>query len=175
MKKHKTILENGKAVAAIVAAGIGSFVGLFTFVAKRRRRSAKQDDNKSNSKKSVKKDVNDDVQRDVKKDVNEGVKNGKAMGAILSAGIGSFILGIFIFTAMLAEAAEEFLTFYQPSGSLSGVTTLAVIGWLISWLVFYFAWRKHDVNFYGVFIIALILIGLGLLFMFPPFIGVFSG
>lgn len=155
MVKSKNAIKNSKALAAILSAGVGSFVlGLYAFMVKNRRRCAKQVDIMIKSKNAI--------------------KNGKALAAILSAGIGSFILGFFAFIAELNKTVKELLTFYPPSGSLSGISTLAVIGWLISWAVLYFAWRNHDVNFNRVFIIGLILIGLGLLFMFPPFIDVFK-
>lgn len=97
------------------------------------------------------------------------LKNGKALAAILSAGVGSLILGLITLIGHVNEAAEELLIFYPPTGPLSGISTLAIIGWLVFWTVFYFAWRNYDVNFNRVFVITLILIGLGLLFMFPPF------
>lgn len=153
MVKSKDTSRNGKALAVVLSAGIGSFIlGLFGFVVKNRSRCAQQViTNKSKNT----------------------IKNGKALAAILSAGIGSFLLGFFAFIGELNEAVKGLLNFYPPSGSLSGITTLAVIGWLISWVVLYFAWRNRDVNFNIVFIIGLIFIGLGLLFMFPPFIDIF--
>lgn len=102
------------------------------------------------------------------------MKNGRALAAILSASVGSLLLGLFSFLADLSKTLKDFFTFYPPSGPLSGISTIAIIGWLASWLVLYFAWRNHEVEFGGAFTIGLILIGLGLLFMFPPFIEIFN-
>ena len=102
------------------------------------------------------------------------VKNGKASAAVLSAGIGSFLLGLFALLAEVNKTVKGLLEFYPPGGTLSGISTLAVVGWLASWVILHFAWRNRDVRFDRVFIIAVVFIGLGLLFMFPPFVKVFK-
>ncbi|MGE5551368.1 MAG: hypothetical protein ACM3ZC_12685 [Bacteroidota bacterium] len=105
---------------------------------------------------------------------DKSVKYGKASAAILSAGVGSFLLGLFALFAEVSKAVKGFFEFYPPGGCLSGISTLAVLGWLFSWVILYFAWRNRDVRFDRVFIITVALIGLGLLFMFPPFAKVFK-
>jgi len=102
------------------------------------------------------------------------IKNGKALAALLSAGIGSFLLGFFAFLAEVSKAVKALLAFYPPVGTLSGISTLAVTGWLVSWMILHNTWKKRDVHFTMVYIVALVFIGLGLLFMFPPFIKVFK-
>jgi hypothetical protein len=53
-------------------------------------------------------------------------------------------------------------------GPLAGKTTVAVIVWLIAWLILGIAWRKRDINIRRVFWIGLVLGLLGVLLMFPP-------
>jgi len=98
--------------------------------------------------------------------------NGRAAAAIISAGLGNFLLGLLAFLSEASEGIKGFLTFHAPAGPLSGTSTLAVVGWLIAWVVLHLVWRDRDIRFRLVFLLALILIGLGMLLIFPPFVGV---
>ncbi len=75
----------------------------------------------------------------------------------------------------LAMIADQFapiktlLTFYQPTGPLSGVTTTAVLAWWTAWAILEARWRKRDVDLKRVNTVALILLALGFLLTFPPF------
>jgi len=102
------------------------------------------------------------------------VPSGVAAAAVLAAGIGTFVLGL---NTTLAEASERFaqaLNWYPPAGALSGKTTLAVLIWLIAWAVLHRLWKDRELPFPRIFGIALVLIGLGLLLMFPPFFELFA-
>jgi hypothetical protein len=94
--------------------------------------------------------------------------NGAAAAAVLAAGIGSFILGVLTTLKASSQAIRNFLSFYVPTGPLSGQTTVAVAVWLVAWVVFHLLWKGHEVNFKKIFIIALILIVLGMIGTFPP-------
>lgn len=152
-KTKKTFIIEKK--LAILSAGIGSFfLGLFVLAVKRRRSAIQGSGMTTQS-------------------VNNP-KNGKGLAAFVSGCLGCFLLGLFAFLVEVSKAIKDSLTFYSPSGSLSGVSTLAVIGWLVSWIAFYFNWRDRSADFNVVFIIGLALIGSGLLLMFPPFVEVFK-
>jgi len=62
-----------------------------------------------------------------------GLPNGSGAAAILAAGIGSFMVAVLAIAADNSAAVKSLLNFYRPSGPLSGVTTTAVLVWLIAW------------------------------------------
>ena len=101
------------------------------------------------------------------------VSNAPAAAAMLAAGIGSLTLGALTMLKASSQAIKDLLAFYVPTGPLSGQTTLAVAVWLIAWFVLHRLWKKQDVKFNKIFIIALVLIGLGMLAAFPPLFEVF--
>jgi hypothetical protein len=61
------------------------------------------------------------------------------------------------------------MIFSKPTGPLSGVTTSAIVVWLIAWAVFHMRWRRKHVRFERICTAALVLLALGLLLTFPPF------
>ncbi len=101
--------------------------------------------------------------------------NGPAAAAILASGIGSLALGLFTCLTQALAPVNGALSFYDPTGSLSGETTLAVLAWLASWAILHGLWKREQVDFGKVFVATLILIALGLLGTFPPFFHVFGG
>lgn len=103
------------------------------------------------------------------------VRNGVAAAAILSAGIGSFALGIFTVLAEMSPWAKGMMTLTMPVGPLSGKTTFAVVIWLASWMVLHLLWRNRDIGrFNEVIVAALLLVGLGFLGTFPLFFELFA-
>jgi hypothetical protein len=58
---------------------------------------------------------------------------------------------------------------------LSGVTTLAILTWLISWAILARVWRNRNVNMVSVNVIAFGLLLVGLLLTFPPFMDLLQG
>jgi len=104
----------------------------------------------------------------------KNLTNGPAAAAILSAGIGSMALGLFTTLAEAIVSVINALVFYNPVGPLSGKTTLAVVAWLVAWIVLGSLWKNKQVSFGGVFATSLILIVLGLIGTFPPFYEMFS-
>ena len=77
---------------------------------------------------------------DVRVGANGGA-NGAELAAILSAGIGTLAMGLFV----LANEAGIFAapSLYGPAGGVSGRTTLAVIVWLAAWGLLHRAWRSR--------------------------------
>ncbi|MBI4492847.1 MAG: hypothetical protein HY690_08660 [Chloroflexi bacterium] len=100
--------------------------------------------------------------------------NGPAAAALLAAGIGSLILGLLTTLAEASPAIKAALTWVAAVGPLSGKTGGAVIGWLVVWVVLGFLWRGRDVNFGRVWLVTLLLVGLGFLGTFPIFYELFT-
>jgi hypothetical protein len=96
-------------------------------------------------------------------------RNGAGAAAVLAAGIGSLAVGL------IATLADKFVTiksamiFSKPTGPLSGVTTSAIVVWLIAWVLLHARWRGKTVDMGRIGAAALILLALGLLLTFPPF------
>ena len=101
------------------------------------------------------------------------LSNGIAASAILSAGIGIFTLGVSATLKASSQTIRTILSFYPPTGPLSGQTTVAIVIWIIAWVVLHNHWKKQEVNFRKVFTITLILIALGMLMTFPPLFEIF--
>ncbi|MBI2941875.1 MAG: hypothetical protein HYY04_15705 [Chloroflexi bacterium] len=95
--------------------------------------------------------------------------NGPAAAAILAAGIGSFVLGLLTAGAEAIPALKTALTWSAPVGPLSGKTGVAVIAYLVSWLILAILWRGQGIRFEKVYTATLILLALGLLGTFPVF------
>jgi hypothetical protein len=94
--------------------------------------------------------------------------NGAGAAAILSAGIGSFALAVLTLVADRSAAMKSLLVFYQPTGALSGVTTGAIVIWLLSWAILEWRWGKKTVEAGRISMVAMLLLGLSLLLTFPP-------
>jgi len=105
----------------------------------------------------------------------ENLNNGPAAAAILASGIGSLTLGLVTTLAQANTLIRSALNLYDPAGPLSGKTTVAVVIWLVAWVVIHQLWKNGHVNFTRIYIATLILIALGLLGTFPPFFEAFGG
>jgi hypothetical protein len=101
--------------------------------------------------------------------------NGPGAAAILAAGIGSAALGVFALAGDAFPAINKLFTFYTPSGALSGVSTVAVIVWLVAWYVLARRWSSSTVAMAKVNIIAFVLLAVGLLLTFPPVMDLIQG
>jgi hypothetical protein len=88
------------------------------------------------------------------------------MASILGAGIGAFAMGLFV----VLNEADIFVapTLYPPAGGVTGRTTLAVVVWLLSWVVLHRVWKGRELKGGLVYTATLILIVLGILGTFPP-------
>jgi hypothetical protein len=106
---------------------------------------------------------------------DEPVPNGSAAAAILSAAAGSCALGILAVIADGSKTVARWLTFYLPTGPLSGVTSVAILAWLVIWLVLSNRWRNKSVNLSMTNGLAFFLLALALLLTFPPFADLLLG
>ncbi len=63
----------------------------------------------------------------------------------------------------------HWLTFYKPTGPLSGVSSTAILLWLALWLILGRLWRSKTVAIARVNALAFVLLLAGVLLTFPPF------
>ena len=101
--------------------------------------------------------------------------NGPAAAAILAAGIGCAAVGILAFAGDASGAIGRLLNIYNPTGTLSGVTTIAIIVWLAAWFALNRLWRTRTVATGGVNVAAFVLLAVGFLLTFPPFMDLLQG
>jgi hypothetical protein len=99
--------------------------------------------------------------------------NGSGAAAILSAGIACFALAVLAIAADKSGALKSSLAFHKPTGPLSGVTTVALLIWLVAWVILEVRWRRKTVALSRVAILALVLLVLGFLLTFPPIADLF--
>ena len=101
--------------------------------------------------------------------------NGPGAAAILAAGIGCAAVGVLAFAGDASQGIGKALNFFNPVGTLSGVTTIAIIVWLVSWFVLSGMWRERSVNLGKINVIAFVLLAVGFLLTFPPFMDLLQG
>jgi hypothetical protein len=114
--------------------------------------------------------------------------NGPVVAAFLAAGIASLAIGIGV---VLNEASApiksaigiDFNAFLQFDknfgfgsgvGPLSGKVGLAIIAFVVSWVLLHLWLRGKEVNFRTGFIAALVLVALGFALTFPPIFKLFA-
>jgi hypothetical protein len=112
-------------------------------------------------------------QRQVGSDVE--IPNGPGAAAILAAGIGCAATGILALAGDASAAIGSALNFYNPTGTLSGVSTLAIVAWLVSWFVLGRLWHARTVDMVKVSAVSFALLAVGLLLTFPPFMDLVQG
>lgn len=101
------------------------------------------------------------------------ISNGSGAAALLSAGIGAFALAVLAIIADQSKAFQGLMKFYKPTGPLSGVTTSAIVLWLLCWAVLELLWRRRSVDLRRVGWVAFALLALGFLLTFPPIADLF--
>jgi hypothetical protein len=103
------------------------------------------------------------------------IPNGPGAAAILAAGTGCAAVGILSFAGDASGAIGKLLNFYNPVGTLSGVTTVAIIIWLLAWYVLNHLWLTKTVAMGKVNVVAFVGLAIGLLLTFPPFMDLLQG
>jgi hypothetical protein len=106
---------------------------------------------------------------------NETIPNGPGAAAILAAGIGSAALGILALANDAFPAINRLLTFYPPTGGLSGVTTMAIVVWLVAWVILARRWGNMTVALARINLVAFALLAVGVLLTFPPVMDLLQG
>lgn len=94
--------------------------------------------------------------------------NGSGAAAVLSAGVGCFVLAVLAIAGDTSARIRSGLIFYKPTGPLSGVSTVAILIWLVAWSVLERRWRRKNVNLRRINIFAFLLLGVSFLLTFPP-------
>jgi hypothetical protein len=105
----------------------------------------------------------------------EVMPNGPGAAAVLAAGIGSLALGVFAFAGDASPPIRSAFNIWNPSGPLSGVTSAAILVWLIAWYLLARRWSTRNVGLTGVNIAAFAMLAGGLLLTFPPFMDLLQG
>jgi hypothetical protein len=100
--------------------------------------------------------------------------SGPAAAALVSAGIGSLVLGLLTTLAEASPAVKTFLNFYNPVGPLAGKTICAVVAYLLSWAILAVVYRGKNPPLGPAFKATFVLVGLGLLGTFPVFYEAFT-
>ena len=106
--------------------------------------------------------------------IQEDLPNGPVAAALIAGGLGAATLGLMTTLAEASKPVGDALNWWKPAGSLTGKAGLAVAVFFISWLILHFVFRGKNVNFARVAVLALVLLGLGLLGTFPPFFDLFA-
>jgi|SRR5271166_4104409 len=101
--------------------------------------------------------------------------NGPGAAAILAAGIGCAALGILALAGDASPAIGKLLNFYNPTGALSGVTTIAIVVWLVVWFFLARTWERQMVNVTRINLVSFALLAIGFLLTFPPFMDLLQG
>jgi hypothetical protein len=99
--------------------------------------------------------------------------NGSGAAAILAASIGSFAVAVLALAADKLTPIKSILIFYKPTGALSGVTTAAILIWLLTWAILQSRWAKKTVSMGRTCFVAFALLGLSFLLTFPPIADLF--
>jgi hypothetical protein len=96
---------------------------------------------------------------------------GPVWAAILAAAFGCAVLGVLTFFIEISVRMAKLMTFIKPAGNLSGVTTLTMLVWIISWILLHRCWKTRSTKLGGLVLsMSLLLILIGVLGTFPPFI-----
>jgi hypothetical protein len=112
--------------------------------------------------------------RDFRTD-DDTIPNGSGAAAILAAGIGCAAVGILAFAGDASDAIGRLLNFYNHTGTLSGVTTVAIIVWLVAWFALNRLWQMQTVSMFKISVASFALLAVGFLLTFPPFMDLLQG
>jgi hypothetical protein len=103
---------------------------------------------------------------------NSRLSNGAGAAAILSAGLGAFIMAVLAILADHLLAFKRSMIFYVPTGPLSGVTTIAVAVWVLCWIGLDLAWKRRSVPTWTIYA-GLSLLAVSFLLTVPPIDDIF--
>lgn len=94
---------------------------------------------------------------------------GPISAAIIAAGVGATALGLLTTLAEINAGVADTLQWSDAVGPLSGKTVLAVVAWLLAWVVLHVVLRNKPFETVRALVIGLVLIALGIVGTFPPF------
>jgi hypothetical protein len=103
--------------------------------------------------------------------------DGPGSAAVIAAGIGIFVLGLFTLLSEVSEGIHVFLEdldFGQGVGPLAGKTILATAAFFVSWAILGSIWRRKDTDIKRSFWVGLALGIIGAILTFPPVFTAFA-
>jgi len=106
--------------------------------------------------------------------LQEDRPNGPVAAVLIAGGLGSATLGLMTILAESSKSVGAALNWWNPAGSLTGVALLSSAVFFVAWLKLHFIFRRKQLSFTRVAVLALVLLGLGLLGTFPPFYDLFG-
>ncbi len=103
--------------------------------------------------------------------------NGPVSAVLLAGGIGSAVLGLgtLIYELNDTSAFAQSLSWYKPTGGLSGKSGLGIIAFFLTWAILHYVWKDKDTDFARISTISFVLLAVGLLGTFPPVWHLFAG
>src|ERR1019366_2156354 len=101
--------------------------------------------------------------------------NGRGAAAVLAAGIGSFALALLALAGDASRTISAALNIWNPTGPLSGVTDVAILVWLGSWLFLSRRWARRDVNLARINAASFAMFVAAILITFPPIMDFLQG
>jgi len=93
---------------------------------------------------------------------------------MLATGIGALVLGILTVLNEASEGIHDFLEWSERVGPLSGVTSLAVIAFVLSWGALYGGLRDRDLPWRPVIVATIVLLAIAVVLTYPPFFELFK-
>ncbi len=104
----------------------------------------------------------------------EDKPEGPIAAAIIAGGVGAAALGVVTTLAEASEGIREWLQWSDAVGPLSGKVLMAVGVWLVAWAILHVALRSRPYETRRALVVALVLIGLGVVGTFPTFFQLFA-
>ena len=106
----------------------------------------------------------------------ERIPGGIAVGALMAAMVGMLTLAVVnvftttspAFNTWVHNVGKFWMPGAQGIGPYSGKETLALVGWLGSWVIMHFALRKRDLKVSRWLIVFLVGLGLATTLIWPP-------
>jgi hypothetical protein len=100
--------------------------------------------------------------------------DGPVAAALIAGGIGAAAVGFFTTLAEANSGAKSWLEWNAAVGSLSGITSMAVVVWLVAWAGLHRVSKVRPVEFRTAFIVTLVLVGMAAVGTFPTFFQAFA-
>ena len=107
--------------------------------------------------------------------------SGPVAAAFIAAGVGAFTIGLMVVVGeLLGQDAGKYLDFSKNYGigsgvgPLSGKVIIAVIAYVVSWVILHFALRRKEIPLGRALAVTLILVALGFALTFPPIFELFA-
>jgi hypothetical protein len=109
--------------------------------------------------------------------MNAEKPNGPAAAALLAGGIGAAVFGLvtLIYELNDTSAFAQSLVWVKPVGGLSGKSSIGIIAFFASWAILHYVWKDKETNFSRISTIAIVLLIIGLIGIFPPVWHLFAG